>query len=150
MRGSFLIPVLILLGAQIQAQDTNSVPMTATNVPIIGTLQAANYYDQEVVVTGKVAQVSVRSDITFINLDKRYPESPFAIVILKGHSSFSGDATALRGTSIGIKGKVTKYHDKPEMQLNNMDQLTVDGVTNVPAFLQPQTNSPTATQPAGN
>ncbi len=137
----------ILLAVRVHAQDTNSTPMTATNVPVIGALQATNYYDQEVVVTGKVAQVSVRSDITFINLDKRYPESPFAIVILKGRSSFSGDATALRGTSIEVKGKVVKYHDKPEMQLNSVDQLTVDGVTNLPSFLQPKADSSVTNAP---
>lgn len=143
MRGLLLIP-LVLAAAQARAQ----VATTNAPLPVIGALQATNYYDQDVVVTGKVAQVSVLSDITFINLDKRYPQSPFAIVILKGQSSFTGDAKTLRGTSIEIKGKVTKYHDKPEMLLNNVDQLAVDGVTNLPAFLQSDANSTTNTPPA--
>src|ERR1700722_354472 len=109
-----IVPILVVFTLAIRAMEAaaNPVSVSVTNapVPVIGSLEATNFYGQDVVVTGKVAQVSVRSDITFINLDQRYPESPFAVVILQGRSKFNGDATVLRGHSIEIKGKVTKYH----------------------------------------
>jgi hypothetical protein len=146
MKTIFLVLAISTSAFATMGDETNSTAISAMNVvPVIGALEATNFYDQDVVVTGKVAQVSVRSDITFINLDERYPDSPFAVVILQGRSKFQGDATVLRGHSIGIKGKVTKYHDRPEMLLNNNDQLKVDGVTNLQAFLQPaaaSTNAP--------
>ena len=95
-------------------ENERSVPLK------IGTADAANHYDQEMIVTGKVAQVTIRPTVTFLNLDKPYPDSPFSVVIFHGHSSFYGDANALKGKSIEIKGKVTNYHDKPEIALDRM------------------------------
>ncbi|MGO8765796.1 MAG: hypothetical protein ACLQSR_11775 [Limisphaerales bacterium] len=48
----------------------------------------------------------------------------------------------MRGHAIEVSGKITNYHDRPEMQLTNNDQLTVDGVANPQSFLQPKTNPP--------
>ena len=129
---------------QLHAADTNApVPLK------IGALEATNYYDQEMIVTGKVAQVTIRPTITFINLDKRFPESPFAVVILHGHSSFYGDANALRGKSIEIEGKIKNYHDKPEIVLDSVKQLTVVGVTNLDLLLNPPSApAPTNAPPA--
>ena len=47
--------------------------------------------------TGKVAQVTIRPTVTFLNLDSKFPDSPFAIVIIHGKSSYYGDANALEG-----------------------------------------------------
>jgi DNA/RNA endonuclease YhcR with UshA esterase domain len=77
------------------------------------------------IVTGKVAQVTIRPTVTFLNLDKKYPDSPFTVVIIHGHSQFFGDANALKGKSIEIKGKITNYKDKPEIALDSTNQLTV-------------------------
>jgi len=132
------------------AADTNApaLPKTADSaLQKIGTAEAANYYDKTVIVTGKVAQVTIRPKVVFLNLDKSYPDSPFTVVIFRGHSSFYGDANALRGKSIEIKGKVVNYHDKPEIALDNTNQLTVLGVTNLSLLLAPKvatlkTNAP--------
>ena len=120
------------------------LPAADTNAPAavkIGALEATNYYDQTVIVTGKVAQVTIRPTITYINLDKPYPDSPFAVVIFHGKSSFFGNANALKGKSIEVKGKIKNYHDKPEMSLDSTNQLTVLGVTNLSLFLTPRGTS---------
>lgn len=137
----FLIPVF---AGKLSAQNaTNSAPLK------INTLAATNYYNKEMTVTGKVAQVTIRPTVTFINLDKPYPRSPFAVVIIHQHSSFFGDVNALRGKTIEITGKIKKYNGKPEIMLDNTNQLTVVGVTNLEIFLKPanfsapsSTNSP--------
>ena len=86
---------------------------------------AASHYDQDMIVTGKVAQVTIRPTVTFLNLDKNYPNSPFSVVIFHGHSSFYGDANALKGKSIEIQGKIKNYQDKPEIVLDSTNQLAV-------------------------
>jgi DNA/RNA endonuclease YhcR with UshA esterase domain len=138
--------ISILLAAtfavRLFAEDTNApAPLK------ISALDATNYYDKEMIVTGKVAQVTVRPTVTFLNLDGKYPDSPFAVVIIHGKSSFYGNANALKGRSIEVRGKITKYKDKPEMALDSTNQLTVIGVTNLDLFLKPKTVAPKISQP---
>jgi len=139
MRAILLILAVLTFAIKAPAADTNTVPSR------IGTADATNYYDKEMIVTGRVAQVTIRPTVTFMNLDQPYPDSPFTVVIFHGHSSFYGDANALKGKSIEIRGKIKNYNDKPEIALDNNDQLTVLGSsvsTNAPAALPP-TNAPT-------
>jgi hypothetical protein len=153
MKKILLIFVVLSAAGKLSAADTGA------KTPVkIGAAAATNYYDQTVIVTGKVAQITIRPSVTFLNLDKPFPNSPFAIVIFHGHSSFYGDANSLKGRSIEIKGKIKNYNDKPEMALDNMEQLTVIGgwtpSTNTPATTPPanstpskaSTNAPPATQ----
>jgi len=115
----------------LSAADTNA-PAKGGDAALvkIGALEATGHYDQMMIVTGKVAQVTIRPSVTFLNLDQPYPDSPFAIVIIHGKSSYYGDANALKGKSIEIRGKITNYHDKPEIVLNSTNQLTVLDFTN--------------------
>ena len=138
MRKTFLFLAVFTFAFQLFAADTNApAPLK------IGAADAANYYDQEMIVTGKVVQVTIRPTVTFLNLDEKFPGSPLAVVIFHSHSSFYGNANALKGKSIEIKGKIKNYHDKPEIVLNSTSQLTVLGVTNLSLFLKP-------VAPAGN
>jgi len=150
MKAFFSILFVLALTLKAAAADTS-----ATAPLKIGTADAASHYDQEMIVTGKVAQVTIRPNVTFLNLDKPFPNSPFTVVIFHGHSSFYGDANALKGKSIEIKGKIKNYQDKPEIALDNTNQLTVfdsKGMIitstilksiNAPAITQP-TNAPPA------
>jgi DNA/RNA endonuclease YhcR with UshA esterase domain len=125
MRAFLLILALVAAGLELSATETNSL------VPLkISATDATNYYDQEMIVTGKVAQVTIRPTVTFLNLDKSYPNSPLAIVIIHGKSSYFGDANALKGKQIEISGKIIKYKDKPEIALDTTNQLTVLDITN--------------------
>jgi DNA/RNA endonuclease YhcR with UshA esterase domain len=151
MKTIFTILIIATLAIKLSAADTNApAPLK------IGALEATNYYDKEMIVTGKVVQVTIRPTITYLNLDEKYPDSPFAVVIFHSHSSFYGNANALKGKSIEVKGKIKNYHDKPEMSLDSTNQLTVIGVTNLELFLKPvepatsapATPSPTNAPPA--
>jgi DNA/RNA endonuclease YhcR with UshA esterase domain len=117
----------------LSAADTNAPASSKAGnaTPMkIGTLDATNYYDQTMIVTGKVVQVTIRPSVTFLNLDKPFPNSPFAIVIIHGKSSYYGDANALKGKSVEIRGKIKNYKDKPEIVLDSTNQLTVFNFTN--------------------
>jgi hypothetical protein len=134
----FIFAVLILAIKSPAADAVAASPLK------IGTADATNHYGQEMVVTGKVAQVTIRPTVTFLNLHKPFPNSPFSVVIFHGHSSFFGDANALKGKTIEIKGKIKNYHDRPEIILNDTNQLTVPGLfqsTNAPTEM-PATNFP--------
>ena len=121
---------------------------TSAHAPLkIGALEATNYYDQMMIVTGKVAQVTIRPKVTFLNLDKKYPRSPFTVAIIHGHSEFFGDANKLKGKSIEIRGKIKNYKDKPEIILESTNQLTVLGVTNLNLFLNPPLVVPAISSP---
>jgi DNA/RNA endonuclease YhcR with UshA esterase domain len=122
MRTLLSILVVLTFAIRLPAVDTNAPTPSKTSTSAllkIGTADATNHYDEVMIVTGKVAQVSIRPTVTFLNLEKPFPNSPFTVVIFHGHSSFYGDANALKGKTIEIRGKIKNYHDKPEIALDN-------------------------------
>ncbi len=126
---SFFPALLILAFAlKLSADQTNSV------TPLkIGTGDAGKFYDQEMTVTGKVAQVSFREKVVILNLDQPFPESPFSVVVFSTATNQFGDLKALDGKNVEVKGKIKKYKDKPEIVLDKPSQLKVLGSTNTPA-----------------
>ena len=113
------------------ADQTNSVAPAK-----IGTADAVKHYDEEMIVTGTVAQVTVHPAIVFLNLDKPFPDSPFTAVIHTEFTNDFGDLSLLKGKSVEIQGKVKNYRDKPEITLESTNQLKVvgsAGSTNAPA-----------------
>jgi len=101
------------------APTTNSPPLK------IGADEATNYFDQDMIVTGKVAQVTVRPGIVFLNMDQPYPDSPFTLVIFPDNAAQFGDLEALNGRDVEAAGKIKKYHDKPEIVLESTNQLKI-------------------------
>lgn len=104
------------------ADDTHG----AVPVKISATL-AAQHYDELMTVTGRVAQVTVRPTIAFINLDRPYPNSPFTAIIHSDATNRFGDLKSLKGRAVEITGTIKEYRNKPEIVLRNPDQLSVDG-----------------------
>lgn len=100
-----------------RAEDTNAVAAT------IGSAEASKWIGKQVIVTGVVAQVSSRPSITFLNFDKRYPESPFAAIIRSKNTNEFENLPALRGKGVSVTGKIQDYKGKPEMELTRKSQL---------------------------
>jgi hypothetical protein len=91
----------------------------------IGAAEADNHYDELAVVTGKVVQVSIRPAMVYLNFEKPYPSNLFtAVIFAKATNQFS-DLSNLKDKQVEISGKVVKYHNKPELILENSNQLTV-------------------------
>ena len=101
-----------------QDQGTNALP-------IVRAKSADIFYNQSAVVTGKVAQVTIRSNVVFLNLEEPYPNSPFTGVIFKKDTNQFTDLVKLKGQSVGITGFVKQYDNKPEIVLTNASQLRV-------------------------
>jgi DNA/RNA endonuclease YhcR with UshA esterase domain len=87
--------------------------------------EADKHYDENLTVTGKVAQVTIRSKVVFLNLDQAFPNSPFTGVIFSANTNQFGDLKKLNGKDVEITGKVKKYNDRPEIVLNGTNQLRI-------------------------
>lgn len=150
----FLFSLAVLAFAiQLPAGVTNApaLPKTSASALLkIGTADAANHYDQVMIVTGKVAQVTIRPTVIFLNLDQPFPNSPFTVAIFPGPTRFIANPKGLTGKAVEVKGKIKNYRDKPEIMLDSTNQLIVLGsiqFTNAPVVMP--TNAPPA-MPATN
>jgi DNA/RNA endonuclease YhcR with UshA esterase domain len=91
----------------------------------ISTLEATNYYDKTMTVTGKVVRVTVTAKNTYIDLDKPYPKSPFSLIIFQSATNQFPDVKALKNKDVEVTGKIKEYHDKPEIILEKSNQVHV-------------------------
>ena len=107
-------------------ENTNTAPQ-ALLPKKIGTAEAKNYYEETMVVTGKVVQVTVRPNVAFLNLDQPSPDSPFTAVIFQENIAPFGDLEKFNNQSVEISGTITEYHDKPEIILESPGQLKTVG-----------------------
>jgi hypothetical protein len=107
------------------AQDTNAAATQASTLRRISAAEAEKHYDQTVIVTGKVAQVSVRPKLVYVNLDKKYPEAPMSCVVFARATNQFGDLKKLEGKQVEVKGKIEEYQSKPQIILNSSNQLRV-------------------------
>ena len=110
---------LMAAASSSRAGDTNTIPVT------IGTAQASDYIGKQVTVTGVVAQVSVKPNLTHLDFDKRYPSNLFTAIIWSSHTNEFDNLRALKGKTVSVKGQVIDYKGKPEMELTNKSQLKI-------------------------
>ena len=91
----------------------------------IGAAEAGKHYQETCIVTGKVAQVTIRERLVYLNLDKPYPATPFTGVIFARATNQFGDLSKLKGRHVEIKGRVEDYNGKVQIVLNSTNQLKV-------------------------
>ena len=91
----------------------------------ISAAEAINHYQETVIVTGKVAQVTIREKLVYLNLDKKHPDTPLTGVIFARATNQFGDLKKLEGKQVEIKGRVDEYRDQPQIVLNSTNQLKV-------------------------
>ena len=98
----------------------------SVNLPAkIGTAQAAKYYDETMVVTGKVVAVSQRPAITILDLDQAYPNSYFTAVVFAENTGKFGDLKKFANQNVEISGTIIEYRNKPEIILTSPAQIKV-------------------------
>src|SRR5580658_8347415 len=94
----------LMLAFHVPAGPVNSAaPMK------IGTGDVTNYYGQEMVVTGKVAEVSIHRSVVLLNMDQPYPDSPFTLVIFSKATNQFSNLKSLRGAAVEATGVITNY-----------------------------------------
>jgi DNA/RNA endonuclease YhcR with UshA esterase domain len=107
------------------AQDDRPAIAKASEPKRISAAEAEKHYDETVIVTGKVAQVSIRPKLVYVNLDKKYPETPMYCVVFARATNQFGDLKKLEGKQVEIRGRIDEYQSKPQIVLNSTNQLKV-------------------------
>jgi DNA/RNA endonuclease YhcR with UshA esterase domain len=122
-----LIAIAIVLGltsSRVNAQEAKADAGTATPKKI-SAAEAEKHYQETVIVTGKVAQVTIRPALVYLNLDKKYPETPMYCVVFARATNQFGDLKKLEGKQVEIKGRIEEFRDKAQIILNSTNQLKV-------------------------
>jgi S1/P1 Nuclease len=115
----------LILGRTVPLLPPNTNTMAAALPKEIGTALASQYYDEDMVVTGKVVDVSVRSTIAILDLDQPYPNTPMTAVVFDQNFGRFGDFEKFKGHQVKISGTITEYHNKPEMVLESPHQIKI-------------------------
>jgi len=117
-----LLPVMA--GAQEAQPETKSKPK-AGEVKKISAAEAKDHMGETLIVTGKIAQVTLRPKLVYLNLDEKYPQTPFSGIIFARATNQFGDLTKLSGQQVEIKGMIEAHREKPQIVLNSTHQLRV-------------------------
>lgn len=91
----------------------------------ISALEATNYFNKTMIVTGKVARVSVRPKIVYVDIDQAYPNSPFNGIIFPSSTNQFPGLKELKGKDVELTGKIAEYQGKPQIILSKSNQLHV-------------------------
>ncbi len=79
------------------------------------------------IVTGKVEEVSVRTTVTILDVDGAGRSAPFTAVIFPANAGAFGDVQRFNNQNVEISGTITDYRNKPEIILENVNQIKVVG-----------------------
>lgn len=124
-----VIAALTLAAAVAFAQETKTEktekPGKSATVKKIGALEATNYLNKTMTITGKVARVSVRPKIVYIDIDKSYPNSPFNGIVFPSATNEFPNLKELKGKDVELTGKIAEYQGKPQIVLTKSNQLHV-------------------------
>ena len=113
-------------GKAVPPLPENMSAAVSTGLPRkIGAAEAAKFYDEDMVVTGKVAQVTIRPTVAFLDLDQPGRNAPFTAVIFSDNMAAFGDLQKFKNSSVEISGTITEYRGKPEIILESANQIKV-------------------------
>ena len=92
--------------------------------------QAKDHVGENATVCGKVVDSHYasrsRGEPTFLNLDKRYPDQIFTIVVWGSDRPKFGDPEAKYGNKdVCVTGKITSYRGVPETTAHDPDQIEI-------------------------
>jgi DNA/RNA endonuclease YhcR with UshA esterase domain len=102
------------------ADDTNSVSLAK-----ISAKDAGKHLNEDLTVTGKVAQVTIREKVVFINLDQPHPNAPFTAVVFAANTNQFGDLSKLKDKNVEITGQIKNYNGSAEAVLDSSNQLKI-------------------------
>jgi DNA/RNA endonuclease YhcR with UshA esterase domain len=108
------------------AQESKTEKSSSSAAPKkISALEATNFFNKTMTVTGKVARVSVRPKIIYLDIDEAYPKSPFNGIIFPSATNQFPNIKELKGKDVELTGKIAEYQGKPQIILNKSNQLVV-------------------------
>ena len=93
--------------------------------PRITPAEAAKHVGEQVIVQGTVDQIVVTVNLTtHINFGGRYPNHAFTATIFKARQSFFAGVKGYEGKVVQVRGLVHLYRGKPEIVLEEPEQLS--------------------------
>jgi DNA/RNA endonuclease YhcR with UshA esterase domain len=93
--------------------------------PTITPADAAKHVGEEVVVQGTIDQIAVTVNLTtHINFGGRYPNHSFTATIFKARQPLFTGVKDYEGKVARVRGVVRLYRGKPEIVLNDPEQLS--------------------------
>jgi hypothetical protein len=118
-RALMAVLIGVILGTPVFAQDK------------LAAAQAKEHFGQTATVCGEVVStsyaVSSHGHPTFLNLDKRYPNQIFTVVIWgENRTKFGKPEEDYKGKRICVSGKITAYGGKPEIVASDPKQIKVE------------------------
>ncbi|MCX7589673.1 MAG: thermonuclease family protein [Patescibacteria group bacterium] len=99
-----------------------------TGLKIIPVCSASKYYNQEIIVEGKIVSVyRSKTNTIFLNFGKNYPNNCFTAVIFNSDQKNFMDnlENYYENKIVRIRGIIKEYKGKPEIILKNQSQIEV-------------------------
>jgi len=98
---------------------------------VVGPCQAGKYKEENLIVEGKIAGTyhDAESNTVFLNFTKPYPDHCFNAVIFSSnlHKFVESPEDFYLNKTVRVKGKVKMYQGKPEIILEDPNQIEVGG-----------------------
>ncbi len=117
MRKTLLLLTFMILSLPVARSAEVEKPIPAK--------EAAKHVGETASVTGKVDGVrTLDSGMTLVNLDGRYPDQACTIVVRPQHAKAVGDLSGLDGKTVTVRGTITDYKGKPQIEITTRDAIT--------------------------
>jgi hypothetical protein len=108
-----------------EENNTSIGRKNTTQTVNIKSSEAASKIGSSAVVTGYVADVTVREKVAYLNFDGKYPKNTFTAVVFADKFDYFGDLMIYKNKTVEVKGKIGQYSGKPQIILNNKSQIKV-------------------------
>lgn len=116
-----LLPVLVGPSA-LRAEEPAIRP--GEGLPLIDWKDAGKFIGKQVIVQGRIEATGHSKSIIFLNFDRR--RSFTAIIRKKHESSFPKSPEAMyAGRLVQIRGRISTFKDKPQIEVTRPDQVTI-------------------------
>ena len=105
-------------------EKQNDTPITLETIEVCN---ARNYIGKEIIVQGKIVQVSTSKGTTFLNFGSTYPNHCFYGVIFSSSSyKFPENIKGyFEGKIVKMRGVIEEYQGKPQIILENSEQIGI-------------------------
>jgi DNA/RNA endonuclease YhcR with UshA esterase domain len=88
--------------------------------------EAKNHLDETVIIKGEVSQISIiKSGVVYFNMGGKFPDNKFSAVIMKKNVSKFDNVKDYEGKIVEIKGYLKEYKGKPEIIVEEKDQVKI-------------------------
>lgn len=109
--------------------------------------EAPNHVGEYVCVAGKVDNVRTPKETTFLNFCPNYRTCPFGAVIFRSDAFKFPNPKQYEGKTVEITGLITTHQGRPEIVLNDPNQIKISSREKAPTPQQPKPPEPAQRPP---